>query len=262
MAEVLDIKYVHENDPEFDHTRHVLDLFFPPEENRNSNFPILIFIHGGTWIYGNKDPYALLGRNMAHYGIMTANINYRLGNSVNFHKMALDCARAVKWVTENAYLYGGNSEKITISGHSAGGHLGALIGLNSDYFGKIGIDNSISKVLLIDAFGLNIGHMIKKHGDEFLSHIEKIFSKDPEIWKSASPLNFINSRKIPFYILVGGRSYPMVLADNKYFTEKLKKVNEEVTFYEVPGKSHLEMISQFQKKDNLLYKQITNFIKS
>ena len=213
-------------------------------------------------MYGNKDPYAVLGRNMAHYGIMTINVNYRLGDSVNFQKMALDCAKAVKWVAENAHLYGGNPDKITISGHSAGGHLGALVALNNDYFNKVGIANKIAKVLLIDAFGLNIGHMIKKHGNEFLSHIEKIFTKDPEIWKSASPLNFITNRKIPFFIMVGSRSYPMLLADNKYFAEKLKKVNDEVIFYEAPGKSHQEMITQFQKKDSQLYKGVTEFIKS
>src|SRR5690606_11911558 len=99
----------------------------------------------------------VLGRNMACYGIMTVNINYRLGDSVNFEKMAMDCVRALQWVAENGKLYGGDVEKITVCGHSAGGHLAALTALNSHYFNQLNAENKIIKVLLIDAFGLNIG---------------------------------------------------------------------------------------------------------
>lgn len=259
MAEELDINYIPENDPEFNQVRHMLDIFYPDNQEANT-FPILIFIHGGTWMYGSKDPYITLGRNLIGYGIVVVNINYRLGNSVNFKKMAMDCANAVKWISNNVHLYGGDPTRITISGHSAGGHLGALIALNNHYFKALEAENSIGKVLLIDAFGLNIASMIKKYGENFLVHIEAIFTKDPEVWKVASPLQYISGRKIPFLILTGSRSYPMLLYDNKYFAEKLKKINDEVTYYEVPGKSHLEMITQFQKKDAPILKRVVDFV--
>lgn len=259
MAEKLNIHYISRSDPDFNQVRHNLDVFYPDDKG-SGPCPILVFIHGGTWMHGSKEPYATLGHNLIPYGIVVVNINYRLGNSVNFKKMALDCASAVKWVADNAHLYHGDTSKITVSGHSAGGHLGALIALNCFYFNTLGVENPIKKVLLIDAFGLNIGAMLKKHGEMFLGHIEAIFTKDPEVWKTASPLQYITHRHIPFLILTGSRSYPMLLYDNKYFAEKLKKVNNEVTVYEVPGKSHLEMITQFQKKDTEILKRVAGFI--
>ena len=261
MPEQLNIKYAPESDPEFDSARHILDVFYPERSVYHEPCPVLVFIHGGTWVYGSKDPYAVFGRNLNHYGIVVVNINYRLGNVVNFKKMAMDCAKAVKWVKENVHLYGGNPFAITVSGHSAGGHLGALIALDNGYFNTLGVDNPIAKALLIDAFGLNIGGMIKKHGEMFLGHIEAIFTSDPETWKTASPLNYITYRKIPFLILTGGRSYPILIYDNKHFAEKLKKVNDDVAIYEIAGKSHLEMITQFQKKDTDILKKVAAFVK-
>lgn len=261
MPEQLNIKYIPESDPEFSSARHILDIFYPERGTHDEPCPMLVFIHGGTWMYGSKDPYTILGHNLNHHGIVVVNINYRLANAANFQKMAMDCARAVKWVREHAHLYGGNPSAITISGHSAGGHLGALIALNNSYFAALGVDNPIHKVLLIDAFGLNIGGMIKKHGQMFLGQIEAIFTSDPEIWKMASPLNYITNRKIPFLILTGGRSYPVLIYDNKHFAEKLKRVNDNVGIYEIAGKSHLEMITQFQKKDTEVLKKVADFIK-
>lgn len=259
VAEKLNINYVSEGDPEFNKARHALDIFYP-DSSDSTSCPIMVFIHGGTWMYGSKDPYATLGHNLLPFGIVVVTINYRLGTSVNFRKMASDCARAVKWVKENAADFGGDPSRITISGHSAGGHLGALITLDKSYFEILGTENPVTKVLLIDAFGLNIGTMIKKHGQMFLGHVETIFTNDPEVWKTASPLQYITNRKLPFLILTGSRSYPILLYDNKYFAEKLKKVNDDVTFIEVPGKSHLEMITQFQKKNTDILKKVADFV--
>ncbi len=260
MAERLNIKYIPESDPEFNSARHILDIFYPERGDSNATYPILVFIHGGTWMYGSKDPYATLGRNLIPFGIVVVTINYRLGSDVDFSKMAIDSARAVKWVTENAHLYGGNTSEITISGHSAGGHLGALIALNNHYFEALGIENPTRKVLLIDAFGLDVGTMIQTHGAMFLGHIDAIFTTDPETWKTASPINYISSKKIPFLILTGSRSYPILLHDNTLFADKLKKVNDSVAVYEIAGKSHLEMITQFQKNDTEILRKVADFI--
>src|SRR5690606_6181932 len=219
----------------------MLDFYSPKKRgDREGKFPIVVFIHGGTWISGSKEMYSALGRNFAQAGICAAVINYRLADEVNFQKMAHDCAAAVKWVYDNAERYGGNKHQITACGHSAGGHLSALIALSHDYFDAIGLVNPIKNCILIDAFGLNIGQMIKEHSTAFIYHIERIFTRDPNMWKLASPMNFIAHRKIPFLIFVSDRSYPMLIVDNEKFRKALDKVNPDVFYKVIKGKTPME----------------------
>ncbi|CAN5272239.1 hypothetical protein BH23BAC1_BH23BAC1_34310 [soil metagenome] len=259
MGEKRNINYIPEGDHEFHRVKHLLDVFY--HDNLQQPAEILVFIHGGTWINGSKDIYSSFGRNLASKGIVSAIINYRLGDIVNFQKMAADCAAAVKWIYKNAAEFGGNKSKITVCGHSAGGHLSALIALDHQYFDRLNMDNPIKGCILIDAFGLNIGSFIQDHGALYLHYIEKIFTKDPEVWKQASPINFINNRHIPFMILTGSRTYPFLTLDNEKFFKQIRRYNLKVDYEVLAGKSHVEMITQLNKADNLLYEKLIDFIK-
>ncbi|MDQ3393045.1 MAG: alpha/beta hydrolase [Bacteroidota bacterium] len=258
MYENRNIYYIPETNPENDRIKHLLDIFYP--HNKQELSPMIIFVHGGTWMNGSKEIYSTFGKNLAAKGIVSVILNYRLGDIVNFKKMASDCASAVKWAYRNGHEFGGNKNKIFMCGHSAGGHLSALIALGHEYFDQLNMDNPIKGCILIDAFGLNIGTFIKDHGALYLQYIEKVFTKDPEIWKQASPIEFISQRKIPFMILIGSKTYPILTTDNEIFFEKLKKSNPDVSLEIVDGKTHVEMISQFDNKNILLYDKLISFV--
>lgn len=259
MAEKRNISYVSELSPDYHNIKHLLDIFYPDELQTPS--PIIVFIHGGTWMNGSKDIYNSFGRNLAKKGIVSVIINYRLGDTVNFKKMALDCASAVKWIYRNAAEFGGSKNRIYVCGHSAGGHLSALISLDHEYFDHLNMDNPIRGCILIDAFGLNIGNFIKDHGAAYLQYIEKVFTRDPHIWKQASPINYVSYRKIPFMIVVGRLTYPILISDNEIFLEELKKYNSETSFEIMEGRTHVEMITQLNDKSNILYNKILSFMK-
>jgi acetyl esterase/lipase len=122
--------------------RNQLNLFRPA--NTNSSVPVVVYIHGGGWIEGNKDNegnqtpwvHALL-RN----GIAIAPINYRLApslaeggdpNGVPFPAQIQDCYAAIRFLRANAAKYQLDPNNIAVMGHSAGGHLAALAGLASE----------------------------------------------------------------------------------------------------------------------------------
>src|SRR5688572_718057 len=122
------IPYISEESREFHSDKHLHDVFYPEITNQKKS--VLVFIHGGSWYNGNKNIYSKLGINFSEKNVICCVINYRLAPAVNFEKMAEDCAAAVKWITENIAVYNGDPDKIYVCGHSAGGHLAALIALN------------------------------------------------------------------------------------------------------------------------------------
>ena len=87
---------------------------------------VFVFIHGGNWNSGRKGLYSFLGNRMARKGVVTVIIDYPLSPAVTYEEMAKASAAAVSWVHENIRDYGGNPDKIFVSGHSAGGHLNAI----------------------------------------------------------------------------------------------------------------------------------------
>ena len=92
---------------------------FSPKKPVDKN--VLIFIHGGSWRSGNKNLYSFFGSRMARKGVVTVIINYPLSPVGDFNDMAYASATSVKWVYENIDRFGGDRNKIFISGHSAGG---------------------------------------------------------------------------------------------------------------------------------------------
>ena len=131
---------------------------FVPRKSIVDKVPVLIFIHGGNWNSGRKGIYDLLGRNFASKGIITVIPGYTLSPNANYDLMAEQLAEAIKWVKNNIDKYGGDPNQIFVSGHSAGGHLGALAVMNPKY----NIDpKSISGIILNDAAGLDMNHYLE-----------------------------------------------------------------------------------------------------
>src|SRR5262249_54396104 len=104
--------------------KNKLDLYLP---QGHKDFPILFFIHGGPWQRGDKSRYVKLGDRFARNGIGTVIISYRLSPAVKHPEHAKDVARAFAWTHNNIAARGGRADQIFVCGHSAGGHLAALL---------------------------------------------------------------------------------------------------------------------------------------
>lgn len=240
-------------------TRNFLDVYYP-EKNGNQK-DVLVFIHGGSWNSGKKDTYWWLGRNFARKNVVAVNINYSLAPNYQYSQMASDAAAAIKWVKNNIGKYGGNPERIFVMGHSAGGHLTALINSNPQFFKEQGIENPIRGVILNDGFGLDMHEYLlqakkNKQTDSFL----QTFSNDQEIWKTGSPLTYFSNIKNPYLILVGERTYPAIQIQSERLYNMLVAKNQPVRFEQIPRKKHIGMISQMIFGGNDLYKLILDFM--
>ncbi len=254
-----DIPYLEASQKDFDPEKHVLDVYAPTQTSGHS--PVLIFIHGGSWNTGNKNTYRFLGKGFAAKGIVTVIINYRLSPDVTYAPMADDCAAAVKWVHTHIAEFGGDSSRIFLSGHSAGGHLAALICNDPVYFAKQNIVHPVKGCILIDAFGLDmVSYFATSTSTKKDAWFRKTFTNNPVTWKKGSPLYYISSHTIPQNIWIGKKTYPTIQTQGKNYHQALRDAGVTAQLEEFKHKKHIGMISQFVKKSSPVYEKIIMFM--
>lgn len=107
-----------------DQTWNVLDVYRP--KAADGKLPVIIDVHGGGWVYGNKEIYQFYCMELAQYGFAVVNFTYRLAPEYIFPSGIEDLNRVVEFVLKNAEEYGFNTEKIFLVGDSAGAHMSAI----------------------------------------------------------------------------------------------------------------------------------------
>jgi arylformamidase len=100
-----------------------LDVFVP----RLENAPILVFIHGGYWRSLDKRDVSFVAPSFVQDGAMVVVPNYALCPVVTIDEIAMQLVRSLSWVYRNAASYGADPRRIVVAGHSAGGHLAAML---------------------------------------------------------------------------------------------------------------------------------------
>jgi arylformamidase len=104
-------------------SRECLDIFPSPDPGSKT----LIFIHGGYWQRFDKSFFHLVSGAFADYGITIVLVNYPLAPVVSLDQIVSSSCKAMNWVYKNISQYNGDPEQVYIAGHSAGGHLAAMI---------------------------------------------------------------------------------------------------------------------------------------
>jgi acetyl esterase/lipase len=110
--------------------RQKLDLYVPKGAK---DYPVLFFIHGGGWTAGSRSGFDRIGRTFAKNGVGFVSTGYRLSPKVQHPAHIQDVAKGFAWTVANIGKHGGNAGAIFVSGHSAGGHLAALLATDDDY---------------------------------------------------------------------------------------------------------------------------------
>lgn len=255
-----DVAYVPSSEPGFDAQRHRLDVY-APRQRAAAPYPVVVFIHGGSWNSGNKSFYSFIGRRLAKQGVVAVVINYRLAPGVQVPAMADDCARAVLWTYQHIAEYGGDPQRLFTMGHSAGGGLAALLAADNALFARHGLaTNPVRGAILDDPAGLDMYDYLRKMQYEGDAQYLVPFGKDPTVWKSVSPMYFVTAATPPFLIFVGGKTYPSISSSSEKFRQKLKQLGREPQFSVLPGKKHVPMVLQLYWQHNVIYQELLKFV--
>jgi acetyl esterase/lipase len=258
ITRTTDLAYVSPAAPGFDSVRHRLDVFSPRRKAHPA--PVLVFFHGGNWNKGDKRLYRFLGSRLARKGVVAVTANYRLSPQVAYDKMALDAARAVAWVRQNIQRYGGDSSRIFVAGHSAGGHLAALLSVRGAFFDSVGMANPLKGAVLIDAAGLDMYTYLLEAEHPADHTYLRTFTKDSSVWKEASPRYDLHPGMPPFLIYRGGRTYPSIIKSTEAFVEDLRDYVPEPNYRIQRRLGHIAMIVQFLYAWNPRYREILRFM--
>jgi acetyl esterase/lipase len=247
----LDITYNAAKDA--DPVRHKLDVYVPKGAK---DFPVMMFVHGGTWKSGNKELYERLGVNFAKQGIVTVIINYRLSDgkgSVKHPDHIKDIAKAFAWMKENASKYGGSKDQLFISGHSAGGHLVSLLATDESYL-------KAEKCSIADIRGVVSVSGVYTITNLF-SGFHEAFGSEAAVCKAASPTTHVKEKHPPFLIAYGNKDFPLfdLMADN--FAKKLQECKCEAKVMKL-DRDHISIVFEMgTKPEDPLAQAMVEFIK-
>ena len=102
----------------------VLDIFLPAGPGP---FPVNVFLHGGYWYSRHKDDFSVIADAVVSAGAVSVVANYALVPEVPLAELVRQCRAAVAWTHAQAAEFGGDADRLTVTGHSAGGHLVAMM---------------------------------------------------------------------------------------------------------------------------------------
>jgi acetyl esterase/lipase len=260
---VRDIPYHAESQDE----KHRLDLYLP----KGTNWPILIFIHGGGLNAGDKrlrvcgaDIYGNIGRFYASRGIGVAVINYRLQPRVTWREQVDDVARAAAWVYSCAGIYGANPSQLFIGGHSAGAHLATRVALDSRPLARFGLSPSIfSGVIAVSgaAFDLSDARTYEL-GHKQCHYAMRFRCGDPtDAWqKEASPINCAAPGAPPFLIIYAAGETQSLQRQSQLLHERLQSHAVPSRLVIVPGQNHCRMVLTLSRPDRLSASAVLTFM--
>src|SRR5262245_1474809 len=220
-------------DADADKERHKLDVYVPKGQK---DFPVVMFVHGGSWKSGNKNLYAGVGETFAKTGIGFVICNYRLSPKVQHPAHVEDVASAFAWTCDHIAEYGGKADSLFVCGHSAGGHLVSLLATDPEYLkahkhspADIKGVVAISGVYLIAPVGPLPGR----------------FGTDEEGGRKASPVNHVPGKPPPFLIAYADSDLPTLPGMAKEMHAALKKAESPSELLECKKRNHITIITSF-----------------
>ena len=221
-----------------------LDLFLP--KNGKPPYAGIIFIHGGGWRGLSKEYLREWGYYFADRGYVSVSINYRLSGEAKCPAAVEDCKCAVRWMRANAKEYGIDEDKIAVFGESAGGHLAGMLGTTGgvvEFEGNGGYSDYSSNVnLVFPVYGVfDFTERIKdksRRSELIEEFIGCSYENCPEIYKKASPINYVDKSDPPFLIFHSTGDSVVPFQQSVIFEQKLKEAGVPVEFSITYGGKH------------------------
>lgn len=231
--------------------REKLDFF----SGGDPNGPMVIYIHGGYWQRGDKNMYGFVTEAFIKHGVSVAMLNYDLTPSVRMGQMPAQIRKAISWCWHNSDDLGFSKEKVFVMGHSAGGHLTAMM-MSTDW---PAFDSEMP--LEVICAGVPISGLFEL---EPLVHTSLNIGPQMDIPEALqeSPLFIPPTTNAPQLVVVGGGETEEFFRQSDTYVEKYQTDERRMERYDVPNDDHFDELERLAEDDSVFFQKSMDLILS
>jgi acetyl esterase/lipase len=256
ISEIKDIEYKNINGKSLQ-----IDMYIP--KNIKKPAPLLVFIHGGAWKGGKRSDYLVYLVAFAKMGYITATVSYRLLKDAPYPACAEDITDAVRWFFKNDTTYGYDSDRIALIGGSAGAHLALLAayGWKSQHSApdSAAVSGEIHKIkAVVDIYGpVDLTTPYASTQPLVTNFIAHSYQEAPELYREASPLQYLDKDDPPTMILHGTSDDLVPISQSDTLKSHLDRLGVPNVYYRVPLWPHamdvVKRVNDFSKQKMSLF---------
>lgn len=234
------------------HERQRLDVF-KPQDPSGEPMPVLVFIHGGAFVRGDKSD-GIIFDNVLNYfvphGVLGINATYRLAPEYQWPAGADDIRDIVRWVRENAREHGGDPTRIYLMGHSAGAAHVATYSFVEELQLNDGNDGVVGSILLSGTFG---------EGSE--ESMLAYYGEDRSLWAERVPISHIDGRKIPLFVINAEYDRTSMAKESIGLIQAICDRDDRCPDHkQISGHNHYSMMYHFNTADDSIAGDILEFM--
>lgn len=237
------------------HAQQKLDLFVP--EKAAAPMPLIVWVHGGAWVSGDKADNPPLRRGFVQRGYAVASLNYRLSGAAIFPAQIEDCKAALRWLRAHAKDYNLDPARIGVWGGSAGGHLVALLGTTGD-IKDFDVSGHLDQSSAVQAAGDYFGPTDFVQMDAHAVKGARLIHDSPQSPESrviggpiqdpanaakvqrANPITYVTKGDAPFLIVHGDQDPLVPHHQSELLYAALVEAGVPVRFHTIKGAGHGE----------------------
>jgi len=212
-----------------------LDVFAAPG---SAPAPVHVFIHGGYWHRLDKADGSFVARGLLPAGAAVVVINYALIPTVQMAELVSQCRASIAWVHRHAASFGGDPRRIFVSGHSAGGHLVAML-MSTDW-GSEGLPADVIKA------GCGISGLYDLEPIR-LCYLNDVLTLTPETARLHSPIHHPPSHAGPLLLTVGALEGPEYLRQSHALARTWSSRGLRCEAVEMAGHHHFSIIAELEE---------------
>lgn len=229
------------------HFESHLDLKYGPSDlqgldifpSKQSNSPIVVFIHGGYWRALDKSSYRFVAEPFVKNNMTVCLINYRLLPAVNMETLLSDINQALVYIQKVATRFNGDPERLVLSGHSAGGHLALMA-----YLQNAQLRQHIRAICSISGI-FDLAPIRNSYLNEEL-HLDKT-----DVARFSITGQDLSRVKCPLLLTVGADETSFFIEESKKLYAKAES-SASISYYEYPALNHYQIVHKLGEKGSAL----------